>query len=92
MDPTLILGLLAALAVYGGIVAAATRYYVRTQLRLADYETEMRLRESIQANSDQLSRAYGAIDALEKNREADADRIDRLSRRLNGYAQRREAP
>ncbi len=52
----------------------------------------MDLSDSIQANSDQLSRAYGAIDALEKNREADADRIDRLSRRLNGYAQRREAP
>ena len=91
MTPAIVLAVVAALAAWGGIIAAAVRYYVRTQLALADYATEMRLRESIQANSDNLSRAFGAIDTIERRCESLEDRVDRLSRRVNGYARRREA-
>ncbi len=84
MDVALVLGLVAALAVWGGIIAAAVRYYVRSQLALADYATEMRLRESIQANSDQVSRLFGAIGKIEERCDAADGRVDRISRRVNG--------
>ncbi len=93
MTPALIFGLAAVLAVWGGIIAAAVRYYVRSQLALADYATEMRLRESIQENSDQVSRLFGAIGKIEGRCDSVDDRVDRISRRVNHrYGGSHEAP
>ena len=61
-DPLMVaLALLSLFAIYSAIVAGAVRYYIRTQMRLGDLDTEAKLRESIQDNNDAINRAFKII-------------------------------
>ncbi len=84
MSPTAIaFATLGVLAVWGAVIAGAVRYYIKAELQKAHYVVEMKLRESIQENSNAMNRAWVAIDHLEKGRKEDIKRIDRISARVN---------
>lgn len=82
----IIFATLAGLAVWGAIVAGATRYYVNAQINAASLRAELAIRESLQANTDAINRAWGALSALERAEQDQDRRLARLEKRVNGLS------